>query len=329
MLPRRYTLFRSLLGCVAAGLAGWPSAVRAQDEKSKVDQAVDATRTGLQDLDLMTKGLSRTQAAEGKIDLNLSEGLKTDVDARPAVNAPLDDQAATLRERKKAWEARNWLLAGMREQSDEIQDGDRLNPSDGTASLADGRGFATSNTDTEFWLEAAFNSDQKGTDSDREPRKIEAQQRLDARVVNPLEGFMADWMAPEELDRLKESAGLQTGRVTFDPIALEGTQPAGNAADRVRTSASAYDVIKAPAQNPYLDGWGRESPTANAPGLITDSIAPLPRSPSERVPAVGPNSAMPPPVNSGASSPTAPGVNEAWKPPPRTDEKYFPRLKRF
>ena len=305
------------------------SSVGANEEKSKVERSVEETRESLQDLDLMSQGISRAQSSGSAIDLNLSEGLQSGEQAKfPVSRSNLGENDSNRSQRKKEWAQRNWLLAGWQSQleSESAETGEE----DGVGAERDTAGqvrFST-NGETEFWLEASVNSQVgRASETDREPSSA-AREINRQSAVNPLDDFLAQWVAPSELDRLNLAKEAESGASQFEP---DLTKISG-LPDRIESGARSmrgFSKIETPALNPYLDGWEQSSDSTALPDLGSLGGDPVVR------PALGPPAGLggSPIPSPGLKSTPAAGAsnenNEAWKPPARTDEKYFPRLKRF
>lgn len=128
-------------------------------------------------------------------------------------------------------------------------------------------------------------------------------------VVNPLDGYLADWMRPR--DRT---------------VTRTGKAPAPAAADSWRSLPTISPAIRKPAPkavspnaNPYIEAMNA------APG--SGSVTPSPASPIVTgTPAPGSLTA---PASLAEPEAPAPPPATRYQPPPSSDKKYFPQLKRF
>lgn len=297
------------------------TSVDAAEEKSKVERSVEDTRESLQDLELMAKGISRDQSSGSAIDLNLSEGLQSsDRGNFPVSQGNLSKEEMSRTERKKEWAHRNWLLAGLQKQSESEEEGAEETDS--------GQGFSSTKDETEFWLEAAVNSQADGeSEVDRE-RSLAEQEITRQSAINPLDDFLTQWIAPSELDRLNLAKSAESGITQFEP---DLTKISG-LPDRIDSGPSSLQGVSKTditAVNPYLDDWEQSTGTNPLLDLSLSGREPVARSTAGSSTGV---SALPIPSPRAQSTPATDASNknnEAWKPPARTDEKYFPRLKRF
>jgi hypothetical protein len=324
-MPSRRTKSKLMVGC--CWLLAGVSTFGADPNESKVEKSVAQTRASLQDIDLMSKGISRSASSGNSITIDLSEGLQTSERVTvPVSSRILDVEQNSRTQRKKEWAARNWLLAGVQEQSDpDSGDGyQRTDPADGEI----GQGGGLADGDVEFWLEEAMASQEASSTLSRRGRGETEELYAAGEIVNPLDSFLGEWLASSELERLDQAKGAPSNQNPVGAFSPEALAPrlTGGPLNRATVDLSEGKILDG---NPYLGGWDQSEIGRFGSG---PELGPKP--PESGVSAgrlrVGPiDNAVLPETKSAAGEAPGPKTKEAWKPPPRTDEKYFPRLKRF
>lgn len=324
-MPFRKT--HSSLGlCCLLTILGLTTRGATDEVESKVDQSVADTRKSLQNIDLMSKGISRSEGAKEKLSIDLSAGLQpSESVSRPVPSGWGSEELNSRSQRKKAWAAKNWLLAGVQEQSAEATGNDGPDE-EAFSDKQIGRGGAESDTDHAFWLEAALAAQEPVESADRRDDSGRDKSIANGEIVNPLEGFFADWLAPSELERLAQAGGGPASQPPAGQFGATISTPSLGSGSRLRPAVdgNATEIV---AENPYLQGWDRSE--ANQLGLNTGPKPAEATDSFERFRVEPVNRGSLPVGNSSPAEVTLPQSKEAWKPPPRTDEKYFPRLKRF
>jgi|GEM_PF-3219167 len=305
------------------------SSVGANEEKSKVERSVDETRESLQDLDLMSKGISRVQSSGSAIDLNLSEGLQSGEQVRfPISRSNLGENDSNRSQRKMEWAQRNWLLAGWQSQLE--SESAETGAGDGVEAEKDSAGQIRSGTndETEFWLEASVNMPGgRESEMDRDPSSTDQEIERQS-AVNPLDDFLAQWIAPSELDRLNLAKRAESGATQFEPDS-SNIPGLPERIERGGRSMRSLSKAETPAPNPYLDGWAQSSGSTALPHLGSLGRETVVRPAAGASIGVGASLIPSPELRSPPATDASNENYERWKPPARTDEEYFPRLKRF
>ena len=152
-----------------------------------------------------------------------------------------------------------------------------------------------------------------------------------AELSNPLDAFMADWMTPggRRLHALTQDlatagvVGEGQARVSWDEPEEERDLPIGS----MRSSISATNPIE-PREteriNPYVEALISAHPASPISRLdetpvVTGALSAT-EDTSSTAPAIRDDREV--------EQPPAPR-NESWRPPEKTDEKYFRNLNRF
>ena len=321
----------SVLGLFVVVNLGWGQVPKVD---STVERSVDATRQSLKDIELMQKGIAETGKTSADPALNLTSGLQLSGTAL-LTPGPTSKNGLSLREaERKQWEADNWLLVGIQNLSQK--------PTGSTTSAASGS-ESSSSAELELsgtpaanvgqWLATgvqAAENESKSSEASSETKRPNV--AIQAQVVNPLEAFMQDWVQPEDLELLTELGSGGKGPASLQSLEIGPLQPLAMS-DRTsfeRTSGlSTGQLDSATATvNPFLAGWGDGGSTSEGPDL---SFGRNVSTPDGRIldqargltPASNP-SPIDQNIESSRSKP-----KENWQPPARSDEKYFPRLKRF
>ncbi|GAB1487606.1 hypothetical protein MASR2M8_00450 [Opitutaceae bacterium] len=130
-------------------------------------------------------------------------------------------------------------------------------------------------------------------------------------VLNPLEDYLADWMRPRDHALLRKDAVAPSATESWRRLATTPVNPA--ARKPAATNATT---------NPYIAAMNAAT---NPPS--TTSAASTPQTPAP----TGPLNPAPPPAPASLAEPEAPLPPPAtrYRPPPSSDAKYFPQLKRF
>lgn len=135
-----------------------------------------------------------------------------------------------------------------------------------------------------------------------------------APAVNPLEGYLSDWMRPRDRALLrKDAAATPTTAESWRRLATASPSPAA------RKAAPKPAV---PTANPYIDAM-------NAAALPAPATAATPAPAGSLPPGsvnLGTTSA---PASLAEPEAPAPPAPTRYQPPPSSDAKYFPQLKRF
>lgn len=131
-------------------------------------------------------------------------------------------------------------------------------------------------------------------------------------VVNPLEGYLSDWMRPRD-------RALLRGEPTASP----------NSAESWRRLATTSPTPRRPAPkptpgtaNPYIDAMNAAANTSPTTSATAAPVTPA----NTGAPSLAPTSAAPSLIEPEAPAPPPP---TRYQPPPASDAKYFPQLKRF
>lgn len=287
----------------------------AQDE-NKADAALERTLSGVGEIELLKKGLATEDTGTTQDFVPTVSGETQILPGKLHVNPGTED---SQEEQAKQWKSQNWLLAGMQAlESDEEDSGS-----------AAGDPTAARPGATELWLEAAMAvHDESTTRATRSAKQEKGVQQDEPEVANPLNDFMADWLSTEDLARhalqnkpgiAGESFSRDVGGAARFPTEANIHRAARNAAPQQWERSTVE-----PPPNPFLGGL--VGPTALLPA--TEHLTALPDRDSR--PTLAPPTVEPPPMTRSPSpSPAAEPPRTPWKPPPDTDEKYFPRLKRF
>jgi hypothetical protein len=131
-------------------------------------------------------------------------------------------------------------------------------------------------------------------------------------VLNPLEGYLSDWMRPR------------------DRALLRGEQSAApNSAESWRRLAATSPTPRRPAPkpapgtaNPYIDAMNAAANTSPTTSATATSVTPA----NPGAPSLAPTAAAASLIEPEAPPPPPP---TRYQPPPASDAKYFPQLKRF
>ena len=307
------------MGIIAIGCGGAPT--------DSVESSVQSTRTSLKDLELLEKGLTPATGGEAGNGLDLSTGIQSRTDL-PSLPARPSSRSEDIQiKRKQEWAAQNWLLAGM--QSNAItanrEGKSDSNPGARTSAAADLANSAEGNGD--YWLAMAL-SEQERLDAQEQPDESRDDLRaIESMNANPLAEFMQDWVQPEDLELINELSNLSADgqRGEFEI----GTLPSSVGRGREEVSNSRFREFEngIKTTNPFLEGWGDGSAVSNPVSAASRGEL------GQKIELRTTNSTVTtrpvPPTSVHSERETPKPVKEAWRPPPRTDEKYFPRLKRF
>lgn len=220
---------------------------------------------------------------------------------------------------EEAWRRENWLLAGM-------QDIDQLRDSDGEDETDSDGDLPPRTGSSEHWLLLADEAAQAQPSKENADEKIDLEAFPD-QVVNPLEGFMADWLDPELTSSVSRETGTDHGealaamQISDTSLgALPSTQPMAREIFGLPSDVSAR---RGPARsNPYADGLLDVSESAANPGFEPGAVD---RSNPTLMPAAPPPGSTPITAPAEVEKPR----REPWRPPEKDDEKYFRRLNRF
>ena len=164
----------------------------------------------------------------------------------------------------------------------------------------------------------------RATETDSREMRERSDRETTARVINPLERYLGDWMTPQDYSLLKpgiaESLGQRTDvkreTTAFDATSIAGglASLAGGASPAATQSVPGVNSAPLVRENPYLQ-------SLSTPPTIT--IAPPPRAPSPASVFTPPATLGTPPVNAPAPA----RIPDFAR--PVNDEKYFKQLKRF
>lgn len=291
---------------------------------------MEATRSGLLELDLMQRGLSVHDRAPDSAVSGAIATIESSNDISPLL-PPTEDrkESRDQLERRREWAKQNWLIDGMRKAgqspAESAREMETSAAEERARPLLEGRSVGS---ESDQWLSEAIDA-QSSSDAHRAPideSKLSASVPADD-VVNPLEGFMAQWMTPGDLKLLRPTA--------------EGANPGKRSVDKLAVSIGPKNATEAPPAGAAFNGFTLTNRTGDAgtnpflPAVDISSFTPIESAPS-RAPARATNvlqtsqSDRPAPVYQ-PTEPTATEkkTGEPWRPPARDDEKYFPRMKRF
>lgn len=283
----------------------------------------------------MQKGIAESGKTAADPALNLTSGLQLS-GAALLTPGPTSKNGLSLREaERKQWEADNWLLVGIQNLSQK--------PTGSTSAATSGSDSGSSSelessrrsaANVGQWLATAVEAAENDAKSNANSSEMKPPNvAIQAQVVNPLEPFMQDWVQPEDLELLTELSSGGTGSASLQSFEIS---PVDAPTMSVRTPfertpgfpAGQIDGASATV-NPFLAGWGDGGSSTGAPDLSFGRNVALPAEGrvSDQAQGLAPAS-MPTPIDQNVES-AGPKQKENWQPPPRADEKYFPRLKRF
>lgn len=307
--------FRSLIGVVFCFLVPGVAGQKPEERESESD--LDSVSVGIENLELLKRGLDAggTSSLDPNFDISAPE--IESGDARPlGGSVQLGSSSLNETQRLEAWRQENWLLAGMQGDEDaeeftESGDRDPFKPAAGSS---------------EYWLQLA---DQGARAADAEDAKQNAANldRLSDQVVNPLEGFMTDWLdASLQNNAIDEAFQEEINSIGgFDLMNLEDLRPETAGAKMTRLEDRSNGLLGVSAEeriNPYTHGL-----SLTAPSLGAATLGPAN---SNRT---GSGILLPEPMPSaGVIAPTSDGekpTREPWRPPEKVDDKYFRRLNHF
>ena len=315
----------------------------------KPDSAVSDTRLGLETIELLRKGINPAGAQTNSLTpeqlLVAPEPLNATSVIEPPENKDRDE--STLRDlRRQQWRSENWLVEGMRrselaENEADLAE-DNLRSQNGSASPAEdtsARARVESGSSNE-WLALAVET-QRETESEARGDDVSAPDQVVGS--NPLGDFMAGWLSGDSRVMLASttegSPGTSRSPATraaddrrFDELSLAHIREPES---RIKGALPATEVMGGGSGlNPFLAFTDAE--VGSDPRAMQAALdLPAPDAPIQdrafQLSTIIPTEATPAPGN-----PTiAPAErldekpSEPWRPPPRDDEKYFPRLKRF
>jgi hypothetical protein len=305
----------------------------AAEPPSKVETSVDATRQSLLDIELIKKGVSLSGQQSTDAALNLTTGLQLS-DTPSVITAPLNSSAGAVRDaEEKQWMAENWLLAGMQNLSRQETGGAASESASSDAELSSNAEISSQSASTvgQWLVSAVAESERQAKSQNQNSQAPPPASSLDPAVVNPLNAFMRDWIQPEDLTLLTET-GAANDLTQIQSLDLERaggmTRPGSipfELSPEISVGSSGSVSV---GENPFLTGWGNDSALMQS---SDNSFSGLNPESDSRFLDQLPTTISPPSrstVEPTAELPTQ-KQNEAWQPPARADEKYFPRLKRF
>jgi len=221
----------------------------------------------------------------------------------------------TSAEAAAAKKSANWLVEAMMKptaRSDESQR--RGERSETSSAFADG----DKETDTPSGERTATSER-----NEAQPRRETAENS--ASVVNPLNGFMAGWMTPQDFKLLQpgmagESAAHRVARGDTSPRFSDGAMGTDLAGLAPFGRPASNAPMPAPRANPFLaefaaPGTGTPAGRANVP---LPAAVPPPSAPVSML------NATPPPLVAPSAKPATPAFVK-----PNDDAKYFKPLKKF
>ncbi|WP_221028752.1 hypothetical protein [Actomonas aquatica] len=336
---------------------------------SATERNVTATAQGLENLELLQKGIVRDGGAGDLSPSSLLSGSSLDQKTARA-SLPLapttgtTDETTRLELQRQQWARENWLIDGMRQTTRSADEGTLLGEALGlrhgqaadTTATAGAPGTSTATTDagsTDYWLAIAVEAQTGSSASGQNESDDEADASEDRispdDAENPLGDFLADWLTADS-QRLIDSrdqislnaenaaptSGSRSAVLDFGTETLSRDELGGFFAGRNRAPATGQDRGGAAVANPFLAAMDADAAFLGAGGPFT-GFAPAP------APAAtdGTRTLQPLPLpgttgvpgaattNGTPDSTVVPPAKEPWVPPAREDEKYFPRLKRF
>ena len=132
-------------------------------------------------------------------------------------------------------------------------------------------------------------------------------------ALNPLEGYLSDWMRPRD-------RALLRGEQTAAPGSAESWRRLATASPGPRRPASTKPATT--TANPYIDAMNAAANPSPATPTTSPSAAPV----NTGAPNLATTSASASLIEPEAPAPPPP---TRYQPPPSSDAKYFPQLKRF
>lgn len=307
---------RALLGVGVA--CACVQSISAQTKARESESLVDATEQGIEDIELLNRGLPESS--------NGAAGIGDILPSAPGQPSDLpttwtnDGETLTDDAQRKAWDAQNWLLAGMRDlnqdplESEEVENGPRYEQ------LGENDPMGGS---PEFWLELM-----DGRSEASNPER-DGNQNLN-QSINPLDEFMSGWLTPEGAQVQALAAELAGGgspasspEISWDP--MRGSASAESGEGLIANNLLGLGRNSEEASNPYVEAMMGEtqslSVSSSVEGNAAGSLGGF--QDASALDATRPTSA--PALPSAATE----KVREPWRPPAKTDDKYFRNLNRF
>jgi hypothetical protein len=134
-----------------------------------------------------------------------------------------------------------------------------------------------------------------------------------APALNPLEGYLSDWMRPRD-------RALLRGEPTVAPGSAESWRRLATTSAGPRQPAPTKPA--AITANPYIDAMNAAANPSPATSTTRPSVAPV----NTGAPSLATTSVAASLIEPEAPAPPPP---TRYQPPPSSDAKYFPQLKRF
>ncbi|HEY0966411.1 MAG TPA: hypothetical protein VGD88_03385 [Opitutaceae bacterium] len=152
------------------------------------------------------------------------------------------------------------------------------------------------------------------TEGSRSTRGAPEPVRTPTPVVNPLESYLGDWMRPRDHALLRKDTATPTAAELWRRQATVGTPSAATRKPAPKPAAT--------TANPYIDAMNAAANPVPATSLNATPASPV------AADATGPATTS---VPTALTEPEAPRPAPAtrYQPPPSSDAKYFPQLKRF
>jgi hypothetical protein len=296
--------------------------VSGQTEQEKEPRPTELERTlsGIERIELMKRGLDSDESLQSGGSQDFVPTVSGEAQVLPGKLIDLGPDEATDTEKTAEWRAQNWLVHGvnsLREGDDET-DEERAEAEWGADDPEQGS--------VDFWLELAM-GEQKDEDSDNPETSSDRLKAADKlSTVNPLDGFMAQWLSADELARLNIAHDQTPG----DSLKSMGSDLAPGRIDRLLPRSDSLsqtvDIPEGKGPNPYLDLNRDVSPVGGLSGILAPPVTTTRN--DNAVSRSLPNTVRSVPVPAGTSA-AAQKNNEPWRPPVKDDEKYFRRLNRF
>lgn len=289
--------------------AAWAFGAESKQEKKLAPPPEDAIAAARRDLETIKAARSVTETPKAGLPSFATPEMQIAPPAPRRATAPL-----TAAEAAAAKKSANWLVEAMmkppaRAREDqrrgERREASSVSPDEDTTTdaVSGERTAASERNDVHLRRETAENS---------------------AAVVNPLNGFMAGWMTPQDFKLLQpgmmgESAAHRVAR--------------GDTSQRASDGAMAADLTG-------LAPFGRTGPTTMPPAprenpFLAEFASPTPATPAARASVPSLAGGAPPSAHVSTARVTPPPVAPAPKPvmpafvKPNDDAKYFKPLKKF
>jgi hypothetical protein len=296
-----------------------------QEEKAERRDVLQATAQGIVDIELMERGLAPASSDGQGGDL-IPRGPLLIEDGLEGAAPPLSDSLSG-EEAEKAWAAQNWLLAGLRDMEaaenkdasseDALAAPDEQTPAGGSA---------------DFWLQLMGETSANG-ETAQQSESENADRALAQEAHNPLESFMAGWLS-EDSAAIRELSQTNLPLPGANPISgdstllgdlswdARGTSPTTRITGQARLPTST-GIIDRP--NPFLESLETRGSAWEIPGFTAENTERTGKfSAPVLAPAPAPETKRFEPVETAPSPPA-----DTWRPPEKTDEKYFRNLNRF